>query len=127
MAEAWGRGDAAAYAAHFTEDASYVIFAGIASIGREAIYEDHVPVLTKWKKGTRMRIEVKSIRHLSDDTAVVLTEGGVSKRAAIPLDKVQTYVFQRQESGEWLCSAFQNTKKNALFAWLNSRSRRRGE
>ena len=122
MVDAWDRGDATAYASQFTEDATYVIFAGIVSHGREAIRRDHVPVLTKWKKGSRMRVSIKSIRHISEDTAVVLSEGGFSKRAAIPLDKVQTFVFARQDSGEWLCAAFQNTKKNKLMTWFNDRA-----
>lgn len=122
MVDAWGRGDARAYAEQFTEDATYVIFAGSVSVGREAIYRDHVPVLTKWQKGSTMRVVVRSVRHLTDDVAVVLTEGGVSKGRRNPLNKTQTFVFARQPSGEWLCSAFQNTKKNRLFAWVSRRS-----
>lgn len=125
MVEAWGRGSAAEFAAQFTEDATYVMFAGIASVGSEAIRRDHVPVLTKWQRGSRMRVSIQSVRYLDDDTAVVVSEGGVSKRATIPLDKMQTFVMRRQADGIWLCAAFQNTKKNKLMIWVNRRSAQR--
>jgi uncharacterized protein (TIGR02246 family) len=121
MVQAWNAGDAAAYARQFTQDATYVIFAGAVSLGREAIRRDHEPVLTKFRKGSRMRVVITRIRYLSDDTAHVLTEGGVGKRPRIPLDKVQTFLFRRQPDGSWLCDAFQNTKKNRLMIWLAGR------
>lgn len=120
MVQAWNAGDAAAYARQFTQDATYVIFAGAVSLGREAIRRDHERVLTKFQKGSRMRVVITQIRYLSDDTAHVLTEGGVGKRPRIPLDKVQSFLFRRQPDGSWLCDAFQNTKKNRLMIWLAS-------
>jgi uncharacterized protein (TIGR02246 family) len=121
MVRAWDAGDAAAYARQFTEDATYVIFAGAVSHGREAIRRDHELVLGKFQKGSRMRVKITQIRYLDDDTAYVLTEGGVSKRTRIALNKVQSFLFRRQVDGSWLCEAFQNTKKNQLMIWLASR------
>jgi hypothetical protein len=37
LLDAWGRGDGAAYAALFTEDADYVAFDGSRTVGRQAI------------------------------------------------------------------------------------------
>ncbi|WGW12134.1 SgcJ/EcaC family oxidoreductase [Saxibacter everestensis] len=125
--QAWNDGDARAYADLFTPDATYVIFAGSTSEGRNAIRRDHEPVLTKWQKGSKMRIAVKSVRHISDDVAIVLSEGGISKGKTIQLNKVQTFVFHRQSSGDWLCAAFQNTKKNKLLTWFASRGSSKAE
>ena len=69
-----------------------------------------------------MRVSITDIRYLDDDTALVLSEGGVSKAKKIPLDKVQSFVFRKQPDGSWLCEAFHNTKKNRLMIWLVSRS-----
>ena len=116
--QAWNGGDAAAFAREFTEDASYVIFAGIVSLGRTAIERDHEPVLQKWQHGSRMAMRVIETREIAPGVAVVVTEGGVGKGARVPLDKVQTFVFVRGDGG-WKCAAFQNTKKNGLFIRMN--------
>lgn len=116
---AWDAGDASAYAAEFTTDANYVIFAGIISHGRDEIRADHVPVLGRWQRGTRMSMRVIDAHLLSDDCAVVVTEGGIGKGTKIRHDKVQTFVFVRQ-ADRWLCASFQNTKRNRLFAMINA-------
>jgi uncharacterized protein (TIGR02246 family) len=121
MVQAWDAGDAVAYAQQFTQDATYVIFAGAVSHGREAIRRDHEQVLAKFQKGSRMRVAISDVRYLDEDTAYVLTEGGVSKRKKIPLNKVQSFLFRKQPDRSWLCEAFQNTKKNRLMIWLASR------
>lgn len=122
MVDAWDAGDASAYAEQFTADATYVIFAGALSRGCEQIRRDHESLFAGFLKGSRMRMEVTDVRSLGDDVAVVVSEGGVGKGRSIPLDKVQTFVFRRQDDGRWLCEAFQNTKKNRLMLWLASRS-----
>ncbi|QTX03678.1 SgcJ/EcaC family oxidoreductase [Agromyces archimandritae] len=123
---AWDAGDASAYAGRFTEDASYVIFAGLHDLGRESIRRTHVPVFGKWQKESRMTMRVLDLRFLSADVAVVLTEGhvGTGPRPPRRFDKVQTFVMVRR-GGEWMCAAFQNTKRNRLFAWVNRLADRR--
>ncbi|MCD5344834.1 SgcJ/EcaC family oxidoreductase [Agromyces sp. H3Y2-19a] len=115
---AWDSGDASAYAAEFTDDASYVIFAGLASLGREAIRRDHVPVFEQWQRGSRMAMRVLDLRLVGPDVAIAVTEGGIGKRARIRLDKMQTFVMVR-EADAWRCAAFQNTRKNRLFITMN--------
>lgn len=118
LSSAWDDGDAAAFAREFTEDATYVIFVGLVNEGRRSIEVAHVPVFEKWQKGSRMRIEVRSVRYLGDDVAIVLTEGGIGKGRRVPVDKVQTFTMVRRD-GRWQCAAFQNTKKNRLFIRMN--------
>lgn len=79
ISAAWDAGDAAAFAREFTEDATYVIFVGLVYEGRAAIERGHVPVFEKWQKGSRMRIQVQSVRHLGDDVAVALTEAASAR------------------------------------------------
>lgn len=122
--DAWDVGDAAAYAAEFTEDATSVIFTGIVSHGREEIHADHVPVFERWQRDSRMSMEVIDARMLGDDVAVIVTEGGVGKGARIRHDKVQTFVLVR-EGERWLCASFQNTKRNGLFAKMNAMEKKR--
>jgi len=121
MVAAWDAGDAAAFAAEFTSDATYVIYVGLVYQGRAAIESGHIPVFQKWQKGTRMSMLVRSVRTIGEGTAVVLTEGGIGKRR-ITRVKVQTYTFVHEADGRWRCAAFQNTKKNALFIRMNARA-----
>jgi uncharacterized protein (TIGR02246 family) len=103
---AWNAGDAGAFAAEFTEDATYVVYFGDPLIGRSEIERAHVDPLTR---STSMKISVLSKRLLSDDTAVVLTIGGIGRDAVIPYDKVQTLTLVWQ-ADRWKCAAFQNTE-----------------
>ncbi|ALX67448.1 SgcJ/EcaC family oxidoreductase [Microbacterium sp. XT11] len=122
--DAWNAGDADAYAEQFTDDATYVIFAGLVSHGRTEIRDDHVPVFEKWQRGSRMSMRIIDVRMLGADAAVVVTEGGVGKREPVAHDKVQTFVFVR-DGERWRCAAFQNTKRNRLLAAMNVREKKR--
>ena len=115
---AWDAGDASDYATEFTDDASYVIFAGMHDLGRDAIRRTHVPVFEKWQRGSRMSMRVLDLRFVSPDVAVVVTDGGIGTRARIRHDKVQTFVMVR-DGDTWRCAAFQNTKKHRLFIAMN--------
>lgn len=124
MRDAWRRGDAAAYAELFTPEASYVIFAGGISLGRTAIRRDHEPVFMKFQKGSRMEMRVLDIAEIAPGVVRVVAEGGVGTGRRVALDKVQTFVLVRRDEG-WRCAAFQNTRKNRLFLWINARAARR--
>jgi uncharacterized protein (TIGR02246 family) len=105
---AWNAGDARAYASEFTKDAAYVIFLGDTLIGRDEIERNHVDVLDKSQKGTRMAVKIISARSLGDDVASVLTIGGLGRSDPIRYDKLQTFTFVRRDR-RWMCAAFQNT------------------
>ena len=109
---AWDAGDARAYAAEFTEDASYVIFLGEAFLGRAEIEATHIDVLGKWQRGTKMAIKQLSVSALGEAAVSVLTVGGLGKGEPIRYDKIQTFTLVRR-NGRWSCSAFQNTRMSA--------------
>ncbi|GAA1991093.1 SgcJ/EcaC family oxidoreductase [Amycolatopsis minnesotensis] len=108
--QAWDDGDAHAYGAQFTEDASYVIFLGDAMFGRAEIERNHHDVFTKWQRGTRMVVTLVNVRQIDADSAIVVTVGGIGKGDKIAYDKFQTYALRRDGAGEWQCAAFQNTE-----------------
>jgi len=74
---AWDAGDAQAYAALFTKDATYVIFLGEAMVGRNEIEQNHVDVFGRWQKGTKMAVKVIAVHSLGADACSVLTAGGI--------------------------------------------------
>ncbi|MFZ2238099.1 MAG: SgcJ/EcaC family oxidoreductase [Gordonia amarae] len=124
MRLAWNAGDADAYAAEFAEDATYVIFTGALTVGSASIRDDHIPLFTTWQKGSRLSIRVLDVNRLHDDAVVVVTEGGIGKGKTVRHNKMQTYVFVRQPD-RWVCSAFQNTRRNRLLNAINSREQKR--
>ncbi|MFI6324708.1 SgcJ/EcaC family oxidoreductase [Nonomuraea sp. NPDC050556] len=104
LSQAWNDGDATAYAELFTHDADYITFFGLHMEGRAAIEESHRQLFDGPMKGTTMRGDGEpKIRHLSDDTALVISEGGLNP-------SVVTFTAVRQGDG-WLFSSFQNTRK----------------
>jgi len=109
---AWDAGDAHAYAAKFTPDATYVIFLGEALMGPAEIERTHIDVFRRWQKGTKMAIKAVRVSLLGADVCSVLTVGGIGQGANPPYDKLQTFTLIRH-GDSWLCAAFQNTAMNA--------------
>ncbi|WP_433729958.1 SgcJ/EcaC family oxidoreductase [Nocardia sp. CA-129566] len=117
LIEAWGRGDADAYGAVFTEDATYTSFLGTLYRGRADIAASHRALFGSVLKGTRLADDVVDIRFYGPDTAVVNSHGDTYKgkpKRADQLTKTQTYTLVRRD-GRWLIAAFQNTKRNKLM------------
>jgi uncharacterized protein (TIGR02246 family) len=116
LAEAWERGDADAYGALFTEDASYTTFAGTVYQGRHDIVESHRVLFAKFLKGTRLASGISSIRFLRDDVAIVTGSGDTyKKRPPKTPSKVQTLTLARRPGGRWLIAAFHNTRRKPLM------------
>ncbi|MEV4142070.1 SgcJ/EcaC family oxidoreductase [Amycolatopsis sp. NPDC049691] len=115
LADAWNRGDADAYGAHFTEDATYVTFVGTRYQGRDDIAGSHRVLFEKFLKGTKLAHEVLDVRHLGPDVVVVSTAGDTYKGARPrKLAKVQTYTLVR-DGERWLVAAFHNTQRKPLL------------
>ncbi|HEX3593300.1 MAG TPA: SgcJ/EcaC family oxidoreductase [Pseudonocardiaceae bacterium] len=121
--QAWTDGDAAAYADCFTPDADYVTFVGSHYRGHAAIEGCHIPLFTKFRKGSRLDAEITGLRFLSPDVALVHAKGAVvsgTKRRNRRNTKVQTYVAVR-ENGTWLFTAFQNTRYRPVMEAISVR------
>ncbi|PXX63214.1 uncharacterized protein (TIGR02246 family) [Nocardia tenerifensis] len=117
LAQAWGRGDADAYGALFTEDASYTAWFGSVYQGRADIVASHRALFDSFLKGTKMADALLDIRFYGPDTAVVNSSGDIYKanrKRPEKLSKVQTYTLVRLD-GRWLIAAFQNTKCKKLM------------
>ncbi|MGH8929134.1 MAG: SgcJ/EcaC family oxidoreductase [Egibacteraceae bacterium] len=54
LVDAWNHGDAEAYGALFTADASYTTFVGTQYQGRDDIIRSHRALFSKFLKGTRL-------------------------------------------------------------------------
>jgi uncharacterized protein (TIGR02246 family) len=113
----WNQGSGDAFAAAFTEDGDLVGFDGTHFKGRQQIAPFHQQLFDKWLKGSRLVGEVKDVRFLSPDVALMHAVGGTVMRGKtdpVPeRDSIQTLVAMRQD-GEWRLAAFQNTRLHPM-------------
>jgi uncharacterized protein (TIGR02246 family) len=118
LAGAWNAGDAAAYAAEFTPDATYVAFTGDVMNGRTEIENVHRWLFEGPLRGSRMgwSADGGDVRLVHPGVAVVVSSGGVrpAEGAELTADRasVQTSVLVEQD-GKWLVAAFHNTRQES--------------
>ena len=116
LAAAWNAGDGTAYGAEFTEDATYVTFAGEVLRGRAAIAGIHQVLFDGPLRGSRMSgTGAGEVRMITDDVAHVLVDGAGGVRLEgqeeLPDERVSTVSFVlRRDGGDWAVVAFQNTR-----------------
>ncbi|GAA4950686.1 uncharacterized protein (TIGR02246 family) [Nonomuraea thailandensis] len=109
LAEAWNRGDAAAYAALFTEDADYITFDGTHTRGRQAVESMHRWLFEGPLKGSTMATGGDhTVKALADGAVLVIAAGGTTvdgrQRASIV-----SFTAVRTPEG-WRFASFQNTR-----------------
>ena len=129
LMDGWNRGSAEAFAAPFCEDGDLIGFDGTHLKGRAEIVSFRQPLFDKSLKGTRLVGQVKAVRFLSHDVAIMHAVGGTVMRgkseASPERDSIQTLAVRRD--GGWRLAAFQNTRVRPMgrsaggtFVWLLS-------
>jgi uncharacterized protein (TIGR02246 family) len=117
LMDGWNQGSGDAFAAVFTEDGDLIGFDGTHFKGRQEIAPFHQQLFDKWLKGSRLVGEVKDVRFLSPDVALMhAVSGTVMRGKSEPVperDSIQTLVATRQD-GEWRLAAFQNTRLHPM-------------
>ena len=107
------KGSGELFAAPFAEDGDLIGFDGTHLKGRGEITSFHQPLFDKWLKGTRLVGEVKSVRFLTPDVALMHAVGGTVMRGksepSPERDSIQTLVATKRDD-EWYLEAFQNTR-----------------
>ena len=115
LSAAWNAGDAAAYAAEFTEDATYVVWNGIVLRGRVAVEDSHRWLFDGPLKGSRFaeQSEAPVVRFVRPDVAHVIVAGGIAPdgQDEVSGDRASTVSVLLVETVEgWKVAAFQNTR-----------------
>jgi uncharacterized protein (TIGR02246 family) len=117
MVDSWGRGDAVAYHADFTDDADYVPFDG-SRRGKADSISSHRNLFRTVLHGSRLVGGVESVRFVTADVAVVHLTGSVAfawqqrlKRRRLSR---QTMVVVRRD-GRWQVTAFHNTRVRPML------------
>lgn len=109
MVTGWNTKNGAHYAQAFAEDADFVVINGNYVKGRAAIEKQHQQIFDTIFKDTTVSLDVKQIRFLRADVAVVHASG----RRDGPTDNLKqgaiiTMVMTKEKQG-WKIAAFQNT------------------
>ena len=107
MSDAWALMDAAQFAACYADDAT-VIGPGICLRGKDDISGSMTAAFAGPLKGSRRPHSAQSVRFLSGDTAVVVTESATifPGEAEAPPDRqhLVTWILTRHD-GQWLVEA----------------------
>jgi uncharacterized protein (TIGR02246 family) len=111
---AWGKGDGAAYAAVFDDDADYVTFGGMHLKGRGAIAKQHQQLFDTALKGTRLQLRITNLRFLTPNVALTHAVGGIldepgQTEVAPTRNSLQILVWRKRD-GAWRCAALQVTR-----------------
>lgn len=121
LLDSWGSGDGYAYASHFTPDSDYVAFDGTHRKGREENAIAHQELFDTWLKDTRLTGQIKGIRFLSPEIAIIHAVGGMlmTQRSTQPKrQSIQTLIAVKNE-GSWRFTAFHNCRVQQR-GWLES-------
>ncbi|MGH3566079.1 MAG: SgcJ/EcaC family oxidoreductase [Pseudonocardia sp.] len=119
LSDAWNAGDATAYGAEFTRDASYVAFNGQVMLGRTVIEDTHRWLFDGPLRGSRMTTTSDdalpaAVRFLRPDVAHVLTIGAVlpAGQSTVTADRESVVSFVVTDEGDtWRVAAFHNTRR----------------
>jgi uncharacterized protein (TIGR02246 family) len=108
MQTAWENNDAKTFTACFTEDSDFVSFRGDHFKGRENNITKHVHFKDTW-----LYINIKSIRFLNNEMAVVHAEGAILEDWQQVTNCTLTYNTNIliKENGQWKITSFHNSSK----------------
>jgi uncharacterized protein (TIGR02246 family) len=115
--DAWNRGDAQAFAAHYSESGEFTNVIGQQLYGREAFIAQHAKIFSTIYKGSRNVFSVTKITFLRPDVALVDIDGTLSGALQIPpgvkaFDDGTVHVklleVMTREKGSWSIAAFHN-------------------
>jgi uncharacterized protein (TIGR02246 family) len=110
--DAWERGDGRALAAAFVDDGDVIIFDGSHLHGGPQIAAVMQHLFDTALKGTRCLAQVKALRFVTPEVALMQTLGGVvfPGETVVPAERcsIQTFVVVRIP-GTWRVASLQNT------------------
>lgn len=115
--DAWNRGDAKGFGAHYAQNGSLTNVLGQQLYGREAFVAQHAKIFSTVYKGSRNSLSVAKITFLRPDVALVEIDGSLSGIHQLPLGletgedgalHVKLLEVMTKEAGSWWIAAFHN-------------------
>jgi uncharacterized protein (TIGR02246 family) len=114
IVDAWAAHDANAFADVFTEDGS-LILPGVFRKGRGQIREFIAEAFAGPYQGTRVTGQPVDLRLLSENTAVLITQGGVlapGETEVADSRAIRASWIAVKQDGSWRLAAYQNSPTN---------------
>jgi len=121
--DAWGRGDAEAFAARFAADGSFTNVLGTTYYGRGAFRDRHDAIFKTIYKGSKSKLAIAKLRFLRPDVAIADVDAEMSGYAILPPgmragpDGVMRSKLQMvfvKESDTWWITAYHNVAVTPL-------------
>lgn len=117
LTDAWNRGDATAFAAHYASDGSFTNIIGTTLFGRDGFYKQHNTIFTTIYKGSTVLFTIDRLQFIRPDVAIADVTSKLTGTASLPpgvkprpdgsiLTKLQLVLTR--ESGVWWIVAFHN-------------------
>ena len=125
MERAWNASDSQGFAAPFVDDATFIHIFGGQLDGRPAIEGSHRVIFDTIYKGSRLRFDVRGVRFLRPDVALVFTQGNLTfddPADAREIHARPTMILVK-EQGSWRIVALQNTRITEMPAAAHAASR----
>ena len=123
--EAWNRGDARAFAAHFAKDGSFTNIVGLQTYGLTPFLKQHERIFSTIYKGSHNELTIGKLRFLRPDVAVADVDSVVTKAVSVPSGIVlgadggvhtKLQLVLSKEEGIWQVDAFHNVAVNPAYA-----------
>lgn len=113
IVKGWGEGDGGAIAAVYADDGVLVAGHGVVLRGPADIASYHNEQFGAALKGSKLTVQITSVRFIEPDVVVLQTEGGILRPGQTQLAAgnrgVQSFVLVKRD-GEWRIKLFQNTR-----------------
>ena len=109
MASGWNTKSGALFATPFAEDADYVVINGNYIKGRADIEQGHQRIFDTIFKDTMIALNVKQIRFLRPEVAVVHVSGRRDSPTKELIEEALITMVMTKEKQGWKIAAFQNT------------------
>jgi uncharacterized protein (TIGR02246 family) len=113
IVQGWGDGDGRAIAAVYADDGVLVAGHGVVLRGPNDIASYHNDQFVAALKGSKLTVQITSVRFLKPDVALLQTEGGILHSGQTELAAgnrgIQSFVVVKR-GGEWRIKLFQNTR-----------------
>lgn len=115
MERGWNTKSGATFAKPFAEDADYVVINGLHIQGRAEIEKGHQRIFDTIFKNTSLSLNVKQIRFLRPDVALVHVLGKSSTPQADAARETNVIIslVMTKDGGAWKIKGFQNTEVTA--------------
>lgn len=123
--DAWNRGDAQAFAAHFAPDGSFTNIVGMQTYGVEPFLKQHQYIFSTIYKGSHNEFKLGKTQFLRPDVAVADVDSVLSHFVSVPPGTplgsdgavhTRLQLVLSKDNGQWRIHAFHNVVVNEALA-----------